>query len=141
MIIFWSTQFNLFIRLYFFNHTNRLKIHTDCDVELHWMQAHLSKYERNREQRHLDIDESFSVPTVIRPLWRWHPPVQQQYQISEKESKKYYFYCNKILPLYDNLILCNTFWEFKSELHNWFIIRIINELSKLINSKYNISLN
>ena len=56
------------------------------------MQAHLSKYERNREQRHLDIDESFSVPTVIRPLWRWHPPVQQQYQISGNQNKILLFF-------------------------------------------------
>ena len=51
------------------------------------MQVHPSRYGRNRERQHLDTDEWFSVPTVIRPLWRWHPPVQQQYQKSGKKEK------------------------------------------------------
>ena len=52
------------------------------------MQGHPSKCGRNHGQQHLDTDEWFSAPTVTRPLWHWHPPVQQQYQISEKETKE-----------------------------------------------------
>ena len=61
------------------------------------MQDHLSRYGRNREQRHLDTDELFSVPSVIRPLWRWHPPVQQQYQISGTKNELIIFGRHEII--------------------------------------------
>ena len=126
-------NFSIMIINHIVNHINGLKIHTDCDVELHWMQAHLSKYERNREQRHLDIDESFSVPTVIRPLWRWHPPVQQQYQISGNQNKILLFFTisSDFLEYKNSDMKCKLVFKYKliqtiflyltRHMNNWFI--------------------